>query len=139
MKKAAKGSTPAAPILARWSSVRILCCRRSCTASPKSGAASEGNRFRLLKKDADTKAKTTPPLGLYIPTELNGEAGKAIFEATHKDDDAILYWHIDDDYIGSTESFHQVEVRPSLGAHTLRVIDQKGRSIKRTFYILNER
>ena len=76
---------------------------------------------------------------LYIPTELNGEAGKAIFEATHKDDDAVLYWHIDDDYIGSTESFHQVEVRPNLGAHTLRVIDPKGRSVTRTFYILNER
>lgn len=44
---------------------------------------------------------------IYMPVELGGRKGRAVFAAVHRDPDARLHWHLDDRYIGSTRVFQR--------------------------------
>lgn len=52
---------------------------------------------------------------LVAPRSLEGEQQSLVFTAVHRDRNAVLFWHIDDDYIGSTSFEHKVSVRPGAG------------------------
>ncbi|MBL4703110.1 MAG: penicillin-binding protein 1C [Flavobacteriales bacterium] len=73
---------------------------------------------------------------IYIPYTFDEEKSKTIFEATHRADDAILYWHLDEMYLGQTTDIHQQLCVPSVGDHVLTVIDNNGRSITRKFSVV---
>jgi penicillin-binding protein 1C len=75
---------------------------------------------------------------IYVPIELSGEKGKTVFTAAHRNPQAHLFWHLDDNYIGSTFQFHQMAFNPSPGKHTLTIVDQQGESITRNFEILDK-
>ncbi len=75
---------------------------------------------------------------IYIPIERSGEKGKTIFRATHREGDAILYWHLNDVFIGETETFHEVAVNPEIGKHTLYIVDGSGNRIQEDFEILGK-
>ncbi|CAG5083222.1 penicillin-binding protein 1C [Parvicella tangerina] len=75
---------------------------------------------------------------IYIPTNLDETKSKTVFEATHSDAQAIIYWHLDDQYIGQTVGIHQLELIPSIGKHELRIIDQEGFETSVTFEVINE-
>ena len=63
---------------------------------------------------------------LVAPRSLEGEQQSLVFTAVHRDRNAVLYWHIDDNYIGATTLEHKISVRPAPGAHRLTVIDEHG-------------
>lgn len=63
---------------------------------------------------------------IFIPLNFD-EINEAIFfEATHVSETMILYWHLDDQFIGSTKKIHQMKFTPSTGKHRLTVIDENG-------------
>lgn len=71
----------------------------------------------------------------YIPTELSGEQGKVVFEVTHRDPDCILFWHLNDEYITSTQGIHQIALSPESNMHRITVVDENGVSISQEFII----
>jgi penicillin-binding protein 1C len=73
---------------------------------------------------------------IFIPVEIDGRLGKTIFEATHRDPDMKLYWHLDESYLGDTIDIHQVAVAPEPGIHILTVVDENGKYLQRTFEII---
>jgi penicillin-binding protein 1C len=75
---------------------------------------------------------------IYVPIEVTGEKGKTVFTAAHRNPQAHLFWHLDDNYIGSTFQFHQMAFNPSPGTHTLTIVDQQGETITRNFEILDK-
>ena len=72
---------------------------------------------------------------IYIPVELTGEKGKVVFKATHRNKNAKVYWHLDEDYITTTTQFHQAALNPSPGRHTITIVDEEGNSVSRHFEI----
>jgi len=74
---------------------------------------------------------------IYIPVELDGRPGKAVFEVAHQNKNAKLYWHLDDTYLGKTVAIHQMGLHPSKGEHTLRIIDDKGRELDIHFEVIS--
>jgi penicillin-binding protein 1C len=74
---------------------------------------------------------------LYIPVELDGRPGATVFTAAHRDASAVLFWHIDGEYLGSTRGTEAFEARPAAGEHVLTVVDGSGRSVSRRFTILS--
>jgi len=74
---------------------------------------------------------------IYIPVELDGRLGKAIFKVAHIQDNETLYWHLGDMYLGSTTQFHEMALQPPFGKNTITVIDSKGQKITQRFEILN--
>ncbi|MFY7963998.1 MAG: penicillin-binding protein 1C [Chitinophagaceae bacterium] len=75
---------------------------------------------------------------IYIPIEINGATGSTIFTATHKNSNAKLYWHLDDNFIGTTEKFHQLELNPSIGKHIITIVDETGNSVAKNFEIIKK-
>jgi penicillin-binding protein 1C len=72
---------------------------------------------------------------IHIPIQIDGKTGSAVFEATHVKKEAILFWHINNKYIGSTETIHQIKVAPSKGNHLLKIIDKSGNMTSQRFTI----
>ena len=75
---------------------------------------------------------------VYIPIELSGQRGKVVFTATHKNPEAKVYWHIDNEYIATTVHQHQLSLSPPPGKHTLTLVDDKGERFVQQFTILDK-
>jgi penicillin-binding protein 1C len=73
---------------------------------------------------------------IYVPVELDGRRGRAVLEVVHRDPQAVLYWHIDEDYAGRTELRHQLAVDLAPGAHRVTVVDAEGHRLARAFEVL---
>ena len=73
---------------------------------------------------------------LYLAKELDGSVGELVFEVAHRNPSVEVYWHIDDQFVGITNHFHQLEVAPSVGKHTLTVVDEFGETIVKNFTVL---
>ncbi len=76
---------------------------------------------------------------IYIPKELDGHRGDVVFEAVHRDNDAVLYWSIDGEFIAKTKYFHHIAVKPSYGEHILSIIDKNGEKVVRKFIVINSK
>ena len=63
---------------------------------------------------------------IYLPTLLDETEGKTIFEASHNDAQAVVYWHLDDVYMGETTGIHEMEFIPKEGSHILKIVDANG-------------
>lgn len=72
---------------------------------------------------------------LYIPKELNGKRGRAVFQASHRNGATKVFWHLDGVYLGQTEQLHEFAVSPSVGQHVLSVVDAQGETVVRQFEV----
>ena len=70
---------------------------------------------------------------IHLPINLKGELEMVSFEATHREKEGIIYWHIDDEFVGSTQTLHQINVQPSVGHHVLKLVDSQGNVFKQKF------
>jgi len=73
---------------------------------------------------------------IFIPREMDGMRGVAVFEVAHRNPSASLFWHLDDDYLGETKHFHRMALSPESGFHTLTVVDQDGESLVKVFEVV---
>lgn len=76
--------------------------------------------------------------GIYIPTDFGGRRSRVVLEAVHRDEDALLYWHIDGRSIGTTRTFHEKAVDLAPGRHRLTVVDETGRRVSRVFRVIGD-
>ena len=63
---------------------------------------------------------------LYLPRGFSGEHEKFVFRAVHTRNDATLYWHLNDTYLGETTTIHQISCAIGAGKHTLIIVDGSG-------------
>ena len=73
---------------------------------------------------------------IFIPRELAGTLGKAVFEIAHRDPEITIYWHLDNTYIGATQELHRMEIAPSTGKHQMVLVDAKGETLSWRFEVL---
>jgi penicillin-binding protein 1C len=73
---------------------------------------------------------------IYLPRELDGKLGQTVFRAVPQRADILLYWHLDNQFLGTTQTFHQQAVQPSVGKHHLVVVDETGNRAERDFEVL---
>ncbi|GAA4850778.1 penicillin-binding protein 1C [Algivirga pacifica] len=74
---------------------------------------------------------------VHIPIDQEGQRGHAVFEAAHEDASTNIYWHIDNQYLGSTKSTHQIAVQAPKGVHLLTLVDDLGNEIKQEFEVVD--
>lgn len=66
---------------------------------------------------------------ISLPKQLDGQRGDVTFELAHNQSDAIVFWHLDNEYIATTQDFHKISLQPSLGRHSITVVDQDGHTL----------
>lgn len=112
----------------RWNTAyRPLPPYRADCASTSAGASAGSPVDFLYPRDGTA---------IYIPVELGGRKGRAVFAAAHRDPGATLHWHLDDRYIGSTSVFHEQAVDVAEGRHVVTVVDGSGNRARRAFEVL---
>lgn len=77
-----------------------------------------------------------PGLAVYIPTDLGGRRSQLVLKAVHRDPAAVLHWHVDGDYLASTQGTHQLALDLPAGLHRLALIDGDGERLERSFEVL---
>ncbi|MCR4864048.1 MAG: penicillin-binding protein 1C [Bacteroidales bacterium] len=76
-----------------------------------------------------------PGSTLALPRQLDGSTPGAVFEAVHRNPNATLYWHLDQDYLGETRFIHQMRLNPEPGRHTITIVDGEGHTASVGFTI----
>lgn len=76
-------------------------------------------------------------MDIYLPKNRLGKRTDIVFAATHQNQDAKMYWYLDDTYLGETQTFHTVTAQPNKGKHKITVIDGEGRSLTRVINVMN--
>lgn len=74
---------------------------------------------------------------IYIPRQLDGKVAGIVFNLAHRDPDAVVFWHLDNSYLGQTKFMHQMTLSPSVGKHTITVVDEKGNTLSIGFEIMS--
>lgn len=72
---------------------------------------------------------------LTLPRQLDGTVPGAVFQAVHRDPAAVLYWHLDQEYLGETHLIHQMRLSPPPGKHTVTVVDGDGNTVSVGFTV----
>ena len=73
---------------------------------------------------------------ILVPTkDLSGSKGKIVFKAAHGNPNEIVYWHIDESYIGQTQYFHDFAIELKAGQHTVYLIDGNGNETLQNFEV----
>lgn len=75
---------------------------------------------------------------IYVPLEIDGKRGNVVFTATHRNEAAEIYWHLDNEYVATTKHNHQLALSPPPGKHTLTLVDNKGERLVQQFVILDK-
>lgn len=75
---------------------------------------------------------------IKVPVTQDGSLGRTVFEVVHRRMDAIIHWHLDEEYLGSTKEFHQMELAPGLGTHVITLVDENGVSLEQEFEVVGE-
>jgi len=73
---------------------------------------------------------------IFLPKDFNNLQQKTVFKAVHRRKDAVIYWHIDNEFVGQTKAKHQLEIYIVPGKHILTLVDDKGEMIKRKFEVV---
>ena len=75
-------------------------------------------------------------LMVYLPKGNDGLKGEVVFQAAHRRSGATIFWHLDDNYMGSTKDIHQMSASPTKGNHKLLIVDELGNSSTRNFKVM---
>ncbi|WP_225859938.1 MULTISPECIES: penicillin-binding protein 1C [Chitinophaga] len=75
---------------------------------------------------------------IYVPVEIDGTPGEAVFTATHSNPAAKIYWHLDNQFVGTTSDFHQLALHPPSGKHMITLVDENGEQLQSSFEILDK-
>ena len=73
---------------------------------------------------------------VYIPLDLDGRRGRVVLEAVHRDAGASIHWHLDGQYLGTTQTWHQQSLELQPGEHVITLIDAAGNRLARRFEVL---
>ncbi|MEM6877050.1 MAG: penicillin-binding protein 1C [Bacteroidota bacterium] len=73
---------------------------------------------------------------ITLGKDWQGETVPAVFEVAHLRPSTTIYWHLNEDYIGSTKQFHNFELQPDPGRHKLTLVDENGQRLTYFFEVV---
>ncbi len=76
---------------------------------------------------------------IYVPVELDEKLGKTVFKAAHRKTETTIYWHLDENFLGTTKGIHQIGLSPEPGAHTVTLVDEFGETVSQKFEIIGKK
>ena len=75
---------------------------------------------------------------IYVPVDINGQLSRTVFKVAHRKPETKIHWHLDNEFIGSTQQFHHIELQPSPGKHQLTLVDNDGNRLHQSFEIIEK-
>lgn len=76
---------------------------------------------------------------IYLPINESSTKNELIMNATCNNNNAVLYWYLNKEYLGETKRYHQMAVKPGKGKYKLQITDEKGNSLTALFEIVDKK
>ena len=73
---------------------------------------------------------------IVIPIDIDGQSSQTVFKVAHRNPETVIYWHLDEQYKGSTQTFHHQALNPAPGRHLLTLVDENGYQLIQEFEVL---
>ncbi|MEE9461959.1 MAG: penicillin-binding protein 1C [Bacteroidales bacterium] len=74
---------------------------------------------------------------IYVPREMDGSKGEIILEAAHRHPSSLIYWHLNETFIGTTRYIHKLGITPKKGNYLLTIVDENGYTLVHRFEIID--
>ena len=75
---------------------------------------------------------------VYLTKNFNGEIQPFVLKVAHSDLKAKLFWYLNDKFLGTTQTFHEMQVEAKTGKYYVTVTDESGNEISRRIEIVRE-
>ncbi|MDR2835957.1 MAG: penicillin-binding protein 1C [Bacteroidales bacterium] len=75
---------------------------------------------------------------VYIPVSIQGDTSAAVFKIAHIDEDAVIYWFLNEKYVATTKYIHEKEFSLKAGNYILSLVDNKGNRLSRQFSVVSK-
>ncbi|PCE62945.1 penicillin-binding protein 1C [Sediminicola luteus] len=72
---------------------------------------------------------------ISLTKDFDGEINPMVARLAHSDYDSEVFWYLNSDYVGHTKQYHEMELWPKTGAHTLTATDAEGHQIQVKFSV----
>ncbi|MDP2059719.1 MAG: penicillin-binding protein 1C [Flavobacteriaceae bacterium] len=72
---------------------------------------------------------------VILPKNFESKTNPVILKVAHSLSEKVIFWYLDDQYIGQSKTFHEMTVSPKAGKHIITVVDESGIQLKRTFFV----
>jgi penicillin-binding protein 1C len=89
-----------------------------------------------LEKEVMTFVYPPNHAEIALPRNTVGQKQPVVVQLTHRNPSTVVYWHLDDEFIGETKIVHQMAVSPLPGHHLLTAIDETGNRASVVFTVL---
>jgi len=74
---------------------------------------------------------------IFLPRDFDEKTNDLILKIAHSKPGSMVFWYIDDTFIGSTKDLHELAIKPKQGKYIITVVDQFGNEAERKFHISN--
>ncbi len=72
---------------------------------------------------------------ILLARDFNEHRNDIVFKVAHRGEDVKLYWYLDAQFIGMTDTFHELSLQPVPGKYLLTVVDQDGNEVQQKIAI----
>ncbi len=67
---------------------------------------------------------------IILPKNFDETINEVIFTLAHRDPETKVFWYFDDQFIGETQTFHELALAPKPGRFLLLAVDEEGNEVK---------
>lgn len=68
---------------------------------------------------------------IFLPKDFDGRTNNLILKIAHSKPETMVYWYLDETFMGTTKDIHEFAMQPKQGKHLLTVVDELGNEAKR--------
>jgi len=72
---------------------------------------------------------------ILLPINFDEVINEVIFKLAHRSPETTVYWYLDSEFIGFTQTFHEISIAPKPGEYVLSVMDQEGNELRQKVVI----
>lgn len=63
---------------------------------------------------------------ILLPKDFDENINEVVFQLAHRSPETTVFWYLNQEFVGKTETFHQLAIRPKPGTYTLTATDEDG-------------
>jgi len=73
----------------------------------------------------------------YLTKSFDEQQQGVVMKLVHSNSEAIVFWYLNEKYLGATQNIHEIEIKPETGNFKITVFDEFGNEIHRKIQIKN--
>jgi penicillin-binding protein 1C len=72
---------------------------------------------------------------ILLPKNFNETVNDVVFKIAHRSPETSVFWYLDSEFLGSTQTFHELALTPKPGDYLLKAVDSDGNEVSRRIEI----